>query len=419
MNSSDILICLEQVCTSGGDWRDVLKNFNSPEIDHDYIEGQMSSFEDSFLVKTFDRTNRTEIGTKHIQVKELKPVTNFSSLKLKPVSIQSLEQFKPLEFVCKRFKLIKGSLVGIVAAGGSGKSLFLQYLGLCVASGQKLFDNFDIVSGKVLHIDQEQSERLTFVRYSRIAAGMGLSSISNIDRIKIPRIDKLSNFDQVEKELVELFKDYAVVVIDSLRKITNANENTDEIEPVVDLLRRAAEKSNTLIFLIHHMGKGKSDARQSGRGHSSIYDSLDIQMDLEHDANDPTGTVVLTCAKNREGSPFNGITFRFFDDGKFIPAQDCKEVLKFECLEEENTIKDKTLDGKIKILKPLFDIGELNHSSLFSEVKGDRNLYEDNLKKCLEEKLIFERRGAKNSRIFTITPEGKTFLSYNDEGESK
>lgn len=334
----------------------------------------------------------------------------------KPIKIQSLDNFKPLEFVCKRLKFVKGNLVGVIAAGGSGKSLFLQHLAVCVASGKKLFGSFDIEAGKVLHIDQEQSERLTSVRYSRIAKGAGVETIKNIDRMILPRIDINANLDEIEAQLIEVFKDYAVVLVDSLKKLSNADENTAEIEPIVNMLRHAAEKSGTLVMLIHHMGKGKKDARQSGRGHSSIYDSVDMQIDLQHEATDTTGTVELECVKNREGAVFNGLVFRFKDEGEKHVGQDCSESLVFELLKDDVSPTEKKVDLKVKMLNILKD-GERNLSSLFDDVGGDRTLYTKSLEAAVEAKLISERKGAKNSRIFSITSEGQTYLAYNDESK--
>lgn len=142
-----------------------------------------------------------------------------------------------------------------------------------------------------------------------------------------------------------------------------------------------------------------------------------VQIDLQHEASDLTGTVELACVKNREGAVFNGVKFRFFDQGAMVAAQDCSEALMFECLEDNVTAKDKKSDLKVKMLKALAD-GEKNLSSLFGLVKGDRKLYDDTLAACIEGGLIKERTGAKNSRIFNMTSDGTTFLAYNDESDS-
>jgi RecA-family ATPase len=336
---------------------------------------------------------------------------------IKPIIIQDVNKFLPLEFICKRFKLTKGKLISFVAAGGSGKSLLLQYISVCIAGNVSLFNVIEINSGKVLHIDLEQSERLTNVRYSRISSGLNLNPlnvIKNIDRIFLPRIDIQSNLIEIENQFVDLCKGYSVVIIDSLKKLSNADENSSEIEYIVNMLKHTAERANILILLIHHTGKSKIDARQTGRGHSSIYDSVDMQIDIEHEATDITGTVVLSCAKNRDGAVFSGIKFRFYDDGEYIQDQDCFQYLKFELLSNDFTPQEKKEEkrnaSKVLILRALQD-GEINQGQLYDKVKGDRNIFDKIVENCLLDKLITERRGKSNARLFSLTERGNGALA--------
>lgn len=405
MNMNEYLEQLKEEEMSGGDWRGKLKSFQLDEGCQEYLCNQMSH------TQSFDK------DAERSDAKRSKASLSILHTTIQPMSIQPLDGFKPLQFICKRLKLIRGNLTGVMAAGGSGKSLFCQYLGLCVASGQKLFGEFPVISGKVLHIDLEQSERLTAVRLTRIAKGMGIDRIENLDRMCLPRIDVHSDLSKIETELVNIFQNYSLVQIDSLKKLSNADENTAEIEPVVNMLRKAAEKSNSCIMMIHHMGKTKISAIQSGRGHSSIYDSLDQQIDLNHEATDITGEVELENVKNREGAVFYGLKFRFYDRGELNIAQDCTEELVFECVESE-VQQDKKIDAKVKILQHLKD-GEKNHSTLLGLVKGDRKLFDKNLEKCLSANLIVEKSGHKNSRIFNLTDAGKNFIAWNDEGQNE
>jgi predicted transcriptional regulator len=160
------------------------------------------------------------------------------------------------------------------------------------------------------------------------------------------------------------------------------------------------------------MGKNTTNSRQSGRGHSSIYDSVDMQVDLKHEADDSTGMVELNFVKNREGTTPKGINFRFYDDGYFNENQYCSEKLCFECLDENVEKNSKSSNLKFNILNSLCG-NELNQRDLYKLIKGDSNIFYNNLKKFTEEGLISIRIGSKNSKNYSLTSDGLAFLHYN------
>ena len=328
------------------------------------------------------------------------------------MTAKPIASYKAKDFLIKRLQLNKGNLVLLVAAGGSGKSMFMQYLGLCVSTGSKLFDTFDVKQGKVLHIDQEQSENQTSLRYSRIAKAMGVSDF-NIERIYLKsRLDAVPDMMQlVEDRLVAKFKGYDLVLVDSLKKLSVVDENSSEIEKVCNLLKRAAERANCVIMLIHHKGKGKVEGRQSGRGHSSIYDSCDVQIDLDHESGDQE-PFELECTKNRDGRIFQGLKYSMEDRGDFLPSQDCQEELAFSLIQEVSV--NKVDDYKTSMLKVLA-AGECILSKLYEQItaKGGRDMFDTVLADCLSNKLVIESVGHKRSRLFTITDNGRAFVAYS------
>ena len=95
---------------------------------------------------------------------------------------------------------------------------------------------------------------------------------------------------------INMCKGINLLIVDSLKAVVSCDENSGEIEKPLKMLKRVAEEANCVVLVIHHKGKGK-DAKQSGRGHSSIYDSADVQLDLEVN----NEIYEITCAKNREG----------------------------------------------------------------------------------------------------------------------
>lgn len=339
---------------------------------------------------------------------------NLLSFNKSTVSLKNIKDFKPKDFICKRLQMNRGNLITLIAAGASGKSMLLQYFALCVATGTPLFNTFEVKKSKVLHIDQEQSENQTNLRYCRIAKGMNIPEFDLIDRLYLKqKLDKRPDLMQeVEDQFVDMISEYDLVIIDSLKKISCAEENSDKIEVVINMLKQAAERVNCVIMLIHHKGKGKSDVRQSGRGHSSIYDGVDIQIDLDHEQDSLVHD--LKCAKNRDGRSFDGIKYEMVDGGNYIPAQDCYETLVFNLLQSDS--KNKLENSKLNILQQLSPPNtELNQKGLFDLVKGDRNIFDKAILFCLDNDLIKERTGERKARLFSITTEGLSYLSYDQE----
>ena len=206
---------------------------------------------------------------------------------------------------------------------------------------------------------------------------------------------------------MEDFSGSVLVIIDSLKAITEADENSSEIEKTLKMLKRISEKANCCILIAHHKGKSK-DAKQSGRGHSSIYDSLDVQMDIDS-KNDK---FILRCSKMRDGKFFDGIEYVMTDKGRFVEAQNCTSELHFDI------INDKVItagDGqRLKLLKILSKKQSLvNNRDLYNEVKGDKTSYVKVINSLLEENLIEESKGIKNSRMFKITVKGLAGLAFS------
>lgn len=313
----------------------------------------------------------------------------------------SLETLPPREFLLERFNFEKGSLINLCGSGSSGKTLFAQYLALCISQAQAMFGKFPIEgkTKKVLHVDQEQTESLTNRRYMRLAAGLGLKQIqNNIDRIKLDiKLDdphKTSN--EMLEHLVESWKGYDIIIIDSLRQAVIQDENNSQISEPISLLKRVAEVNNCVILMIHHKGKGPTGSKQSGRGSSAIYDGVDVQIDLESDNN---GLITLSCAKNRDGVYFAGVSYLLEDRGEYIQSQRCQRELTLTLLDEKIKVTDS--DRQKQIIDAVKAAGKQNQKNLFSLVKGSRDSFDKLIDQMLQQKLLTEEAGPKNARIFS------------------
>jgi len=328
----------------------------------------------------------------------------------KMLSLKGIRELSNKKYVVKRFGLAKASLACLCGTGCSGKSLLLQYLAVCVSTGTKLFNSFDVEKGKVVFIDQEQSEEQTQLRLERICGALNISDILIERMVLNERLDSSKlNKENVENELIELFTGAVLVIIDSLKATTEADENSSDIEKTLKMLKRVAEQTEACILICHHKGKGR-DSKQSGRGHSSIYDSFDVQIDMDC-INEKYN---LKCAKMRDSKYFDGVQYTLLDKGSFVEEQNCTSELHFEILNDK--LRSAGDSQRERILNELSEVKDsINNKNLFALVKGDRTSFIKIVNKLLEENLIEEERGAKNSKLIKITAKGMVALAFNPD----
>jgi hypothetical protein len=322
------------------------------------------------------------------------------------MTITKLDTLPKKEYIIQRLEVSPGNLILMCATGCSGKTMLAQYIATCVGGNHKLFDQFDVKSGGVVHIDAEQSEIQTRRRYIRLANGLGITYIDVLRSTLKFRFDSPEiNLKDVESELVSLCEGKTMLIIDSLKAVSCADENSANIEAVLKMFKKIAEKTQCAVLCIHHKGKGK-DAKQSGRGHSSIYDSCDVQFDL--DVNNEI--YEITCAKNREGKYFDGIKYTLLDEGDFSKEQNCTEKLVFSLLEGD--VKSVKQTQKDKILGVLVENAQMKYNDLFALVKGDRNKFNEVIDAMIDSNEIKEDLGPRNSKLYSLTEDYKTTLAY-------
>lgn len=324
------------------------------------------------------------------------------------IEILQLENMEPRKMFCERFNLAANSLALLCGTGESGKSMFGMWLACHVSAGLPLFDKFPITQGKTIHIDQEQSKDQTLIRYSRLSKGLGIDKL-NIQRIHFSRKLDDGNMSpsEVESMLVDLATGSSLMFIDSLKAISSVDENSSEIEKVVKMLKRVAERAECCVLLIHHKGKGK-DAKQSGRGHSSIYDSVDVQIDMDEKDRE----ILVSCKKSRDDTRFEGLSYSIIDTGEYIVKHKKYDQLKLMLLEDNiNPIKD----DRDKILEILATKNGINQGELYDLIKGDSKKFKIELSSLEKDKLIDFQIGPRGAHLYSLTKEGKNYLSYLEE----
>lgn len=232
-------------------------------------------------------------------------------------------EIEPVNHLVEGLALSPGAPSIVAGYGGLGKSMFVQLLVVCVASGRVLLNTMPTRRGRVLHLDYEQGRRLTATRYKRIAAPFHLDRGALRDTLEIvhsPRVNLLTPgfFDALCKRT----EGVALCVIDSLRAACpGLDENDSRMREPLDALLRVSEVTGCVFVVIHHARKQTRDSvggNQEMRGTGAINDAAQTVIMLEAPPLDKGGTPVysgftVNPGKIRDGRKFDTLAVRIED----------------------------------------------------------------------------------------------------------
>lgn len=171
----------------------------------------------------------------------------------------------------------------LVGASHSGKTILAQDLALAVASGADVWGRFGATRGRVLHLDLEQGQLPTRVRYQRLARGAGLDPtlLEGFLFLEVfPPLDL--TVDSSAAQLLRACSGMDLVIIDSLRAAApNADESSSVFRKYIDALTKISETSGCAFLVTHHEGKKRHGGPASAaRGSSAIIDAAGSVLTL-------------------------------------------------------------------------------------------------------------------------------------------
>lgn len=181
----------------------------------------------------------------------------------------------------------------LAAYGFSGKSLAAQQAALAVAAGRRVWEHFASGRGvRVGHLDHEQGEYATRLRYQRLARGHGIAQAELEDRLQVAIFPSVYlNDDDAVDAYARACEGIELVVLDALRGATpGEDENDSKIARCLHNLSRVSENTGTAFLVLHHAGKpkeGHADARTIPRGSSAIFDACGCVLVLSGDKGAP------------------------------------------------------------------------------------------------------------------------------------
>src|SRR3990167_2112247 len=250
------------------------------------------------LKKIFDSIAGTELksrGEKAIILPSYTPATPFKDF---------IAQDYPKErYIVEPF-FEHGTLNMISAPPNTWKSWVLFHFALGITRGSTVISKFKTEKSSVMIINEEDSPRLIQNRFKLL----GLTPEDS----DLPIYLRIALGTKITKEVVASIleecaqKNIQVVIFDSLRAVHDADENdSTEMQRVLDLMKEFTRKEITVIFTHHHRKKGmferSGNEAESYRGSSAINAAISGHMSLEEENRDTGKFLVIKHLKSKAG----------------------------------------------------------------------------------------------------------------------
>ncbi|MBP6858064.1 MAG: AAA family ATPase [Candidatus Pacebacteria bacterium] len=340
--------------TPKGDWdKEVwpkLQNFNSTKED---------PFQDEDLSELY-------VWVKDYVERNIKTDDSQYSPSLSHYELLSKE-FSPARYTIEPF-FEQGTMNMVSAPPNTWKSWLLFLFAGHIVSGTAVFDKFQTEKASVMIVNEEDSARLIQDRLRLL----NITDTSLLIYYRIAQGSKLNPefIESLLKEAKE--KDIGVIMFDSLRAIHSADENdSTAMQEVMDLLKKIARESITVIFTHHHRKKSmfsKNVDTESSRGSSAINAAISGHMSLEESNKDGQISLVVKHLKSKVGEKLQ----------PFDLEVDIGEVISFKYLGDHKPAEKALSEAKIKIINELQERKELlgRKDFVFLKIGGDTSIKE-------------------------------------------
>ena len=211
----------------------------------------------------------------------------------------------------------KPGLVCFYGVPGDLKTMIVMDMVVCIASGLNWLEplpkfgeggSYQVQQSPSLWVDQDNGKNRLKERFGALCRSRGILN-APIHAISLPRpsfnAGKESEAEILAEQIMRL--NVGVCVIDNLCSVSGGcDENSSQMEPVMNNLRWIAENTGAVIPIIHHANKGTTPTggRDGNRlrGHSSIEANLDLALLVERNGDD----LAIKSTKTRDDpvSPF-------------------------------------------------------------------------------------------------------------------
>lgn len=193
----------------------------------------------------------------------------------------------PTKYLIPELRLASSGIALLAGYGFSGKTLCAQSIAVAVAFNRRLWGQFAVGHGRVVHFDFEQGRHLTFARYQRLAAAEGLNPADLPDTLQVAALPSLHLDSSMGIDALRRACDGSkLIIIDSARAaLPSAEENSSEVRAHLDAIGRVADEVGAAALIIHHARKPTEGSPAGGkysiRGSSGFFDASSTVYTLE------------------------------------------------------------------------------------------------------------------------------------------
>jgi len=293
--------------------------------------------------------------------------------------------------------LVPASGITILSAlPGSYKTWLLLHLAISVATGEKVFDEFETSQSNVMMIDEENGPRLIQGR---------LRDLGGYDEIPISFL-----FDgdfQVTEENIKALLDYckqheiAFVTIDSLIRVHGSNENDAmEMSKVFSRLKKLTAAGIGVLITHHNRKPGGNSigGSQEMRGSSDILAALDCHIAIKRNGR----KLKLTQTKLRLCEEMPPI------EVELVEGEDERVNFNYVGATESRNVASRSEEIVSKLNTVFSTHQAYNQSQLLRQLGGmGLRVSINTLKRLLDEmvqsKVLRVEQGERNSLVYALT----------------
>jgi len=234
-----------------------------------------------------------------------------------------------VEFYLKNWLPIpKGSITMITAPGGSGKSYLSIQIALRMILENK--ENRILLWNTEDAVGEMKKRSNKILKYILKNEELDISNIDVIDNSKLPVYFNDGN----NKEFLEYFKKYNLIILDPLISFYSGEENNNsEARRFMNLLNKIAINNNQSIIIVHHHNKKDKEGNSRTRGASAFVDAVRLLYEIQPLKNYKTLKKIEIAKDNK------GVTFMVKNDNFIIKVLPFNEPTKEEKIGVENVGK--------------------------------------------------------------------------------
>jgi len=199
--------------------------------------------------------------------------------------LKTFDYLLSTEFPENRFALEpffeQGSLNMVSAPPNTWKSWMFFVMAANIAQGKHFLGTFKTEQSGVMIVNEEDTERLILDRFKAL----------NITDRTLPMFFRTAQGSKLDQAFCKVILDeckqnnIGVVMFDSLRALTDADENSSTaMQPVLDSMKMLTREGITVVFTHHHKKKNqfdRGDGAESSRGSSGINAAISGHLSFE------------------------------------------------------------------------------------------------------------------------------------------